>query len=1078
MVVLLLGSPGGRMQIVVVVFLICLVPFSLNAIAQSATITTYAGFVRPSPSMRADAFSIGFPSAVLPDGAGGFYTSNFSNIYRVSADGAVSLVAGDGSYGYNGDGGPATEAKLQGPDDLAGDSYGNLYIADTWNNRIRKVTPDGRITTVAGTGVAGYSGDGGPATAAQLSFPSGIALDAPGNLYVADTSNRRVRKISNGVITTIAGDGTSGDSGDNGPATAAKLSGPGGITTDAAGNVYFSDLWNNRIRKVTTDGMITTVAGNTTGYRFRGDGGLATSAQLWFPKGIAIDPAGNLYIADFLNNRIRKVTVVDGVIRTIAGNGKVSDSGDGGPATSAQLNSPRAVVADSANNIYIADTSNYRVRKVAPNGTISTVAGTGIGGDTGDGGPATAAQLTPQDIALDAQGNLYIASGHRVRKVAPNGTITTVAGTGTPGYSGDGGPATAAQLAYAVGVAVDTNDNLYIGDAGNGRIRKVNSEGVISTVAGNGERSDPYENTDGRPAVSVALATWSDDFGGARIAIGEDGSLYISDLFPRIRKVTPDGIIRTIATLPSISFGPQGLTVDAAGNLYVAGNGSQSIVKIPPNGAIETVAGTGIPGLGGDCGSAVTAQLQNPSGITVDRAGNLYVADGGNSRVRKIGGPTLWTAAGGGGIRMSTAGNSKAVRAGYAVVESLTSNAAVSGVAILAFRQGTTLISETAVSPVPLIQSGRIYAERNQKVNTAIAIANPSAQPAVLSFYFTDETGTFGGGTTTIDARSQLAAFLDEYPFFSKKDIWGTFTFNSSIPVAAVAFHCLTNERGEFLFSAMPVLDLSSTATSGSVFPHFTNAADWTTDIVLINSTDALQTGTIQFLDPNGKTVTQSNYQILPRLHQRLTLSEQQQGMQSGSARIIPNIGSRMPAGMALFSFQSRGITVDHVAMPAVATGSAFRIFAEHAGILAVSNVSNEVATITAEVDRLDGSSTGLRATILLPPNGQLAKFQNEISGLESLPLSFLGVVRISSSSPLAISGFSAEYNDRGDFLMVTIPAEQPSLTSRELVFPHFVDGGGYSTEFIFFNGESDSASSGTLRFFSKLGESLNPELR
>jgi uncharacterized protein (TIGR03437 family) len=337
------------------------------------------------------------------------------------------------------------------------------------------------ISTLAGGGApgAGYSGDDGPATSAQLNSRWGVAVDSAGNLYIADTNNNRIRKVSGGIITTVAGNGTPGFSGDSGPATSIQLSAPSGVAVDSAGNLYIADTNNNRIRKV-SGGIITTVAGNGT-LGFSGDGGPATSAQLKEPYGVTVDSAGNLYIAEPYDNRIRKIS--GGIITTLAGNGTSGFSGDGGPATSAQLAFPVGIAVDTAGNLYIAD--GGFVRKVS-GGIITTVAGGGI--ELGDGGPATRAKLGASGVAMDTAGNLYIADqgNERIRKVS-GGIITTIAGKGTLGFSGDGGPATSAQLNVPVTVAMDTAGNVYIADYRNNRVRLltrivapfINQNGVV-----------------------------------------------------------------------------------------------------------------------------------------------------------------------------------------------------------------------------------------------------------------------------------------------------------------------------------------------------------------------------------------------------------------------------------------------------------------------------------------------------------------------------------------------------------------------------------------------------------------------
>jgi sugar lactone lactonase YvrE len=355
----------------------------------------------------------------------------------------------------------------------------------------------GDISTVSGTGTAGFSGDGGPATSAQLNEPHAVAVDSSGNRYIADTLNNRARKVDgSGAITTVAGTGTEGFSGDGGPATSAELGYPNGVAVDDAGNLYIADLSNNRVRKVDGSGTITTVAG-TGAQDFSGDGGPATSAEIAGPNGVAVDDAGNVYIADTSNHRVRKVDA-SGTISTVAGTGSADFSGDGGPATSAKINSPSALALDDTGNLYIADQGNNRVRKVDSSGTITTVVGNGGGGFSGDGGPATSAELAnPLGVEVDGSGNLYIGDfyNHRVRKVNSSGTITTVAGTGTAGFSGDGGPATSAEQNYPRGVAVDGSGNLFVADTGNQRVRKVDPDTVppetTITSGPSGATNDP-----------------------------------------------------------------------------------------------------------------------------------------------------------------------------------------------------------------------------------------------------------------------------------------------------------------------------------------------------------------------------------------------------------------------------------------------------------------------------------------------------------------------------------------------------------------------------------------------------------
>jgi RHS repeat-associated protein len=345
-------------------------------------------------------------------------------VLGMPGSGDITTIAGDGYYGNSGDGGLAINAELEAPEQIAVDSAGNVYIPDSYAGVVRKVAAStGIITTIAGTGSQGYSGDGGQATTAQLNSPMTVALDSSGNIYIADYQNNRIRKITvaTGVVTTIAGTGTAGYSGDGGAATRAEITSPLGIAFDGAGNLYIADTGNAVVRKVTvSSGIISTVAGNHL-FGYSGDGGPATSATFSEPGSIAFDSSGNFYIADLGDNVVRKVTASTGVISTVAGNGTAGYTGDGGPAATAELNVPVAVAIDSTGNIFIIEYGNFVVRLVSvATGNISTVVGNGSSGYSGDGGPASSAQLSyPYGIAFDSAGNLYIGDcgNHRVRLV-------------------------------------------------------------------------------------------------------------------------------------------------------------------------------------------------------------------------------------------------------------------------------------------------------------------------------------------------------------------------------------------------------------------------------------------------------------------------------------------------------------------------------------------------------------------------------------------------------------------------------------------------------------------------------------
>ena len=585
-----------------------------------------------------------YPGSVAVDGAGNLYIADTEHhrIRRIDSSGTIATIAGTGEQGSSGDGGPAFAAQLNLPAGVAVDGAGNLYIADRGNHRIRRIDASGTITTIAGTGERGFSGDGGPAVAAQLNFPVGVAVDGAGNLYIADEWNNRIRRVDlSGTITTIAGTGRRGFSGDGGTAVAARLNHPNGVAVDGAGNLI-ADSDNHRIRRIDLSGTITTSAG--TGERgFNGDERTTASAQLSYPTGMAFDGAGNLVFADTGNNRIRRIDA-SGTIATLAGTGEGDFSGDAGPAVAAQLNGPYGVAMDSAGNLVFADSLNNRIRRIDLSGTITTIAGTSQSGFSGDGGPAVAAELNfPEDVAIDGSGYLYIAdtANHRIRRVDPSGTIATVAGTGEEGFSGDGAPAVSAQLSGPKGVAVDGAGNLYIADSANHRIRRITPFGIIATIAGTGEAGF---SGDGGPAVAAQLSN------PQGLTPDGAGNLYIADTENhRIRRIDTSGTITTLAGTGRWGFsrdggpavttqlgGPKGVAVDGAGNVYITDADNNRIRRVDASGIITTIAGTGERGFSGDGSPAVQALLAFPQGVAIDRAGNLVFADADNNRIRRV----------------------------------------------------------------------------------------------------------------------------------------------------------------------------------------------------------------------------------------------------------------------------------------------------------------------------------------------------------------------------------------------------------------------------------------------------------
>lgn len=544
---------------------------------------------------------LSFPSALVLDGSGNLYIGDNSRIRRVSTSGIITTVAGSNSPVYSGDGGPAIGAGFYAAG-LAVDAAGNLYIADLQNCRIREVTTDGAIRTIAGTGAANIAGDGGPAIQAAIGSVNAIALDHAGNIYFAASSGTRasyqtyVRKISTaGIVTTIAGTGIVGTDGDGGFAVNAQLLGAESIAIDGAGNIYIGD--STRVRKISTDGTIATVVGAVQG-GVLDDGVPATSAAI-MPEGLAVDSSGSLFIAESyfpVGYRVRKVS--QGIIATVAGNGFEAYSGDGGPAILAQLSAPNAAAADNAGNLYIADWGNNRIRKVSPGGTIATVDGNGGPGSPFDGQPAASGNVgTLSGLVADGHGNVFFSDGDCscIWKITADGVVHLFAG-GHVGYGGDGGPALQAGFLLPEGLALDSAGNLYIADTLDNRVRKVSVAGTVSTVAGNGLLG-PYS--------------------------GEGGQA-------------------TAAVLSS----PQSVALDAQGNLYISSTNIARVLKVSPAGIITTVAGNGTFGHSGDGGAATAAQLDTPAAVACDASGNLFIAE--QAAIRRVStGGTISTIASG-----------------------------------------------------------------------------------------------------------------------------------------------------------------------------------------------------------------------------------------------------------------------------------------------------------------------------------------------------------------------------------------------------------------------------------------------
>ncbi len=575
---------------------------------------------------------------VKVDGAGNVYISHEGQIMKLTPDGTLTAIVNSARVsGYNGDGIPATAAEITNPDCMALDGSGNLYFNDRENERIREVTPDGIIHTLAGTGQAGYNGDGIPATSAELNNPMSVAVDGNGNVFIAESGGYRIRQITpDGIIHTIAGTGVSSYKGDGGLAVNATISNPWAVQVDSSGNVYFSD--NGRIREITTDGLIHTIAGNGT-YVYTGDGLPAVASGL-DALNFAIDPAGDLYIADSEVGLVHIVTP-DGIINTVAGS--LRFSGDGGPAIGAEFCLPYGVTIDGFGNMYVGDTNNHRVRKIDPTGLVSTYAGTGWQTSNVRSGIATQVNIGhPMGLAADAAGNLYVADQWkcRVDLISPDGMLQTIAG-GNCGYGGDNGPASSALLAQPRALALDQAGNLYIADYDNNRVRMISAEGTITTYAGTGTAGS---GADGIPATQSALSSpegLAVDAAG-NLYIADYGSNRIRMVAPSgiITTVAGTGKSGTPTNgKPAVSqpiYEPSGVAVDGSGNLYITQSGSFYVRKVDSSGILSTIAGNGQWGYSGDGGPALSAGISEALSPVVDANGNIYFADMANNCIREL----------------------------------------------------------------------------------------------------------------------------------------------------------------------------------------------------------------------------------------------------------------------------------------------------------------------------------------------------------------------------------------------------------------------------------------------------------
>lgn len=621
--------------------------------SQSFTLSTVAGTTRFVPGALATSTPLRRPYGVAQDATGNIYIADDADnrVFRVGTDGKIVPVAGTGQAGFSGDTGAATDAQLDSPRAIRLDGKGDLFIADYNNNRVRKIVlATGIIATVAGNGKLSGAGNNMPALQAGLD-PDDFAVDSAGNLFIADFLANRIYKVSatDGTLTVFAGTGLAGDSGDTQSAVTAVLNGPTGISVDSQGVVYFADYYNDRVRMVDSKtGIINALAG--TGFLgFDGDGGPAQKADLLIPLSTTVEPSGSVLILG-LNNIVR-VTRPDNILHFVASSpDQLGFSGDGGAFSNAVFAVPLYISAAANGDILLSDTGNFRVRRVRSS-IINTVAGRSID----DGIPATTAFLNePAGVIPDGKGGYLISDNqdNRIRAVSSAGVISNVYGTGVRGS--DPG-----QMDSPGQIALDASGNLFIADTGNDRVLRIAQGASQATVAAGGNGTG--FSGDGSFAVRAKLA------GPTSVALDSVGNLYIADFGnARVRKVDTDGNISTVAGSGTFTFGgdnqsataagvaPKNIAFDNAGNLLIADILNHRIRKVDLKAnIITTIAGSGLPGSSGDGGPASAARLNSPEGVAVDAAGTVYISDTGNLVIRAITGSTIRTVAGTGAAQFN-----------------------------------------------------------------------------------------------------------------------------------------------------------------------------------------------------------------------------------------------------------------------------------------------------------------------------------------------------------------------------------------------------------------------------------------
>jgi len=786
------------------------------------------------------------------------------------------------------------------------------------------------------------------------------------------------------------------------------------------GYAYVTDYANSEVKRVSlADGSVTTLAGSAGG--FGTVDGIGTAVRFGQPAGIWADD-NNVFIADAYFDTIRQISLSTGQVTTLAGApNSVSGSADG-TRSAARFQSPNGLWGDGT-NLYVCDTLNFTVRKVAiATGQVTTLAGmAGVRGGVDGVGPS-AQFYEPRDIWGDSV-FLYVADASAIRKVTiATGEVRTI--SGSPAIAGyTDGLSSQARFGLIDGIWGD-GTNLFVADSGNSVIRKVSLEtGTVTTLAG-------FPLT--------------------------DGNVYGRGLEARFDNPTD------IAGNGSVIF-----IIDRMNSDIKQGTAPSSVPVTPPL----------VPG-------------------TPPSSGSAYSEIGFSLQIR-------------GGASQITSGEGNAIQTGYGRLLPAVNGSSPSGLAVFGYRRDGVLVSEATVPVSQAIRDGRIPTEIGGPVNTGIAIANPNIQAATIAFYFTDAMGIqLYSGTVNIPGGGLISSFLNESPFAPPNGLGinleraRTFTFSSSLPIGVTALRGFTNERSDFLVTTLPVTLSGSTDSAPLVFAHYADGGGWKTQLVLVNPTEGILAGLADFFNDSptsagisGQTVP---YSIAPRSAVRLQLSGNSSETRTGWIRVTPFDGMVRPSGLLIFSFQENGITLTESGVPGMPAASALRVYVEAAGDFdhheagsmqsgfALSNSSGSPTTVDWDLLALDGTPTGLHTSTTIPAYGHVAMFLDQLPSFQELQTPFQGFLRISDSayalSPaIGVVGLRGRYNERGDFLITTTtPSSESELSSSstQSLFPYFVNGGGYTTQFILSNSSSGQVSTGSLIFVGATGAPLALPLR